>query len=243
MLSEVVEEVRAANLEAGVQVPGLVVVDSLNTTISTIEYDADFTDKPRPGNHAAAVGRAIAKLNNRIGATPVAVLLISQKRLAFGMGRSYSVEQSGGKATGHIASLSISLFSSGKLKHGTTMYGQEVKATIRKSQISMPFREASFRVLWGEGVDYNHSLLLLASSYGIVSIGSSGWYELPDFEGETLKWRGDAGFSKVIEKHPDLVAIIEQRIKERRAAGKAPRSSKVVIDEPEVEAEEEVDES
>jgi recombination protein RecA len=229
MLSDVVKTIRDANIDTDVQIPGLVVLDSLNTTIPTVEYDAEFTDRARPGGHAASFSRAIAKLNNMIGATPVAILFISQIRQVIktmpGHGPQTN-EIAGGRAPAFIAALVIRLIRMGLLKEGSNgpVYGQEIKAIIRKSQISMPFREAIFRINFGEGVDYNHGILTLGVAMGVLNLGSGGWYEIPDFaEGRPLKWQGEKGFSKRLSEQPGLLQIIERRIGERGSS--VPRST------------------
>ena len=236
MTAEAVELIREVNLKSDVMIPGVVILDSLNTTISTIEYDAEFTDKPRPGGHAAAVSRAIAKLNQRIGAAPIAIILVSQirnliKTTPYGPSTN---EISGGRAGGFIASLVIRLIRMGTLKKNERPYGQEVKAIIRKSQISVPFGEAVFHLIWGEGTDPVQGLLSVAAARGIVNIGTGRWFELPDVDGKTVKWQGELGFLKAEEKNPGLRKVIEGRLSEKQQVGKPISTRKsTIVDEGE----------
>lgn len=231
MIAQVAKQVKDVNEQSASMVPCLVVIDSVNAAIAGVDLAAELTDKQRPASLAAAISRAAPKMIHAVGEAPLAVLIISQVRMKIGKVVGQNLV-GGGRALPFYAAVLIHLIHQGRVKEGTLEVGNRVLAIVRKNQIAMPMRKAEYQVIWGEGVDYNNALLTRAVDVGLVRAKGAGWYEM-EYSGEILRWQGDRGFARAVQRHEELVPWMEGQI----AGGAVPEitGNEATIDAPKEE--------
>ncbi|MGI9211423.1 MAG: intein-containing recombinase RecA, partial [Methylococcaceae bacterium] len=79
-----------------------------------------------------------------------------------------------------------------------------------------PFRTADFDILYGEGVSYEGELVDLGVQYEVVQ-KSGSWYS---FSGDKIG-QGKDNVRNYLKEHPDMAAIIDQKIREKAFTGAA----------------------
>jgi recombination protein RecA len=203
------------------------VVDSLNATKSSKEYEedgtADFTGSNQGGLGASARFMSInlPKLVRLISQKPVALLFISQPRDNIGTpGRNLVA---GGNAPKFYAALGIEVFrKSGDWEESGRKVGGITIAKIFKNQVSKPNKELiEIPMRFGLGVDYHKSLLDQATKMALVE-SSGSWYSMPsDDPKNPIKWQSMKGWHKLITERPEILHYLRDQVR-------APYASKVM---------------
>lgn len=191
-------------------VPVLVVMDSINAAIPKSIMESDFDDKMLIAAQARVMSYNLPKLMRAIEHVPVVLLWTSQIRSNITTRGAFKQLVAGGNAPRYYSSLVVELIRKGFYKENDKPLGSNLTAKVTKSSVSVPFKEAEFRIIWGEGIDYNHSLCETAIKAGVMN-RSGSWYEF-----DTHKWQGRKGLLKKLEKDPDIIDDIEKAIAARR---------------------------
>lgn len=139
----------------GVDVPVLVVLDSINACLSKAEYEGSFEAK-----HIATKARIhsqnLPKIIPDISKENVALLFIAQNRTSIGKMFGDPNEIAGGQAVKYYASLILNVKPGGAVKEGGEdgeKVAQKTVVTCSKNQISPPFKKARFLIRHGIGID------------------------------------------------------------------------------------------
>ncbi len=192
--------------------PILYVLDSLDALSDRDEMGRDI-DK---GTYGAAKAKQMSKLFrqsvSQLAKSKVTLLIVSQIRDKIGaLPFARKFEPSGGKALKFYASQTIILAQLGKVTK--TISGVKrpiainVKASVDKNKVALPFREAEFRIDFGYGInDVESCLEWLKTSKGLEPLGIKPT-EVKDFLGRLNEqndsdyWNEIKQIYKIIEKH------------------------------------------
>lgn len=192
----------------GKRVPILIVLDSMNATISKAEYEGEWEDK-----HMAASARvhsaSLPKIIPIVSSEDVALLYISQVRSNMKtMPGANQDEIAGGKGPRFYASLIMKVANIGSVKDGENRVANETLVECRKNQIAPPFRKAQFEIRYGVGVDRVAALLDDGLSRGYV-IQSGSFFKM--HTGERIgQGREDA--LDMLRTDSDLRSLLEDCI-------------------------------
>jgi recombination protein RecA len=96
------------------------------------------------------------------------------------------------------------------LKKDGVEYGNRVKCKIVKNKVAPPFRIAEFDILYGKGISVEGSVIDVATEMGIVK-KSGTWFSY----GETRLGQGREKARDFIIENPDMMAEIDQKVRER----------------------------
>lgn len=137
--------------------PGIYVLDSLDALSEDGELERNIDDGSYGAEKAKKLGELFRRLTAKLEKSKCLLIIISQIRDKIGVtfGKQYS--RSGGKALDFYASHIIWLADLGKIKK--TIRGQErviginVKAKCTKNKVGLPFREATYPIIFGYGTD------------------------------------------------------------------------------------------
>jgi recombination protein RecA len=208
------EKIRAT--AAWRNVPVFVGLDSINASTPQAEMDSDYDDA-KPAMTARFFNKALPKIVKHMSGLRVSFVMVSQPREKITSFGAYKEKISGGNAVKFYAAVVIDVKKKGFLKgEADRNIGTLVEAEVIKNQIARPFQKCEYHIVWGSGVDREQALLARASELGVLNLGASAWYEMPDPDGgKVLKWQGVKGYERLIVSRPELAAHIDQRVRER----------------------------
>ena len=124
----------------------------------------------------------------------------------------------GGKALPFYASVRIDIRKQTTNKEGEESVSNTVKAKIVKNKVAPPFREASFDLVFGKGIDKFKEVIDIATEYDIIK-KSGSWFSY----GESKIGQGVNSVIELLQDNPDLfeeikaktIAILNPKIDEK----------------------------
>lgn len=215
----------------------IVVVDSVAALVPKAEIEGLMGDS-HVGLHARLMSQALRKLTACIAKSNCAVIFINQLREKVGVTYGNPEVTTGGRALKFYASVRIEIRRAEKLKIGTEIIGSRTKAKIVKNKVAPPFKEAEFDIMYGEGISKVGELVDLGVTCDVIK-KSGAWFSYNDQK----IGQGRENVKVYLTEHPELMAEIEEKIKQHREelfGSKKPKLKKATLSglkEPEVEAE------
>lgn len=181
----------------------LIIVDSVAALAPEKEREKDLTDKNVA--LASSLLSAFFRRNmDSIKRTNTALVMVDQIRAKIGGYGGY--DYPGGHALKHYSSMVIMLSTGQKIKFGDKTVGMLCSFIIKKNKVGPPFRQFTFPLMFGKGIDTNRDILEFAKTIGVIKTSGS-YYK---FEDETL----GQGVKKTLEFFNDNPEILD-KIKER----------------------------
>jgi recombination protein RecA len=187
----------------------LIVVDSVAALVPQAEIDGDMGDS-HMGLQARLMSQALRKLTGIINKSHATVIFINQIRMKIGVMFGNPETTTGGNALKFYASVRADIRRTGQIKEGEEIIGNRTKVKIVKNKIAPPFRVAEFDIMYNEGISKTGDVLDLGVQYGIV--GKSGaWFDYNDAK----IGQGREATKKYLKEHPDVMAEIETKVREK----------------------------
>ncbi len=157
----------------------LIVVDSVAALTPKAEIDGEMGDS-HMGLQARLMSQALRKITGIAGKTNTTVIFINQLRQKIGIMFGNPETTTGGNALKFYSSVRMDIRSKDKIMDGDTIVGNTVRVKVVKNKVAPPFREASFDMRHGQGIDKISSLIDAAIKYEVI-----------DKAGAWLKYKGD----------------------------------------------------
>jgi recombination protein RecA len=173
------------------------------------EIEGDMGDA-HMGLQARLMSQALRKLTAVVGKTRTTVIFINQLRQKIGVYMGNPETTTGGNALKFYCSLRMDIRRIEILKKDGVEYGNRVKCKIVKNKVAPPFRIAEFDILYGKGISVEGSVIDVATEMGIVK-KSGTWFSY----GETRLGQGREKARDFIIENPDMMAEIDQKVRER----------------------------
>ncbi|MFZ1258786.1 MAG: recombinase RecA [Candidatus Saccharimonas sp.] len=190
----------------------LIVVDSVAALVPQAEIDGDMGDS-HMGLQARLMSQALRKLTGIINKSHATVVFINQIRMKIGVMFGNPETTTGGNALKFYASVRADIRRTGQIKEGEEIIGNRTKVKIVKNKIAPPFRVAEFDIMYNEGISKTGDVLDLAVQHGIV--GKAGaWFDYNDAK----IGQGREQTKKYLKENPDVLAEIEQKVRDKVAA-------------------------
>ena len=193
----------------------IVVVDSVAALVPRSEIEGEMGDS-KMGLQARLMSQAMRKLTAAIGRTGCCCIFINQLREKIGVMFGNPETTTGGNALKFYASVRLDIRKSGgaiKDKDGNVV-GNQVKVKVVKNKLAPPFRVAAFDIVFGQGISKVGEIIDLGSEFEIIQ-KSGAWYS---YNGAKIAQGRDAA-KQFLHDNPEVAAEIEQKIKEKAAAG------------------------
>lgn len=184
----------------------VIILDSIGALAPEKELEDAFGDA-----HMALVARKLTTFFKRnaykVRKADIAFVFLNQVRANIG-DFFRDIEIPGGYALKHYASINISLFPftskdkkikikvDDKEKH----IGNPIKFTISKNKVGVPFRSATFPIIWGQGIDPIRDVIRFATTLGVMD--SRGPYKA---FGEDTIGKGEIEIVANLEKNEELL--------------------------------------
>lgn len=137
--------------------PGLYILDSLDSLSDKAEQERDISDTSYGGSKPKKLGELFRRLTQEVEKSRCALIIISQIRDKLNVTFGETKTRSGGRALDFYASQVIWLAEVEKLKRTVEkvdrIIGIKVRANVKKNKIGLPFRQCTFPLLFGYGID------------------------------------------------------------------------------------------
>lgn len=209
----------------------IIIIDSVAALVPKAEIDGDMGDV-QVGLHARLMSKALRKLTGHINKYNCVVVFINQLREKVGVMFGNPETTTGGRALKFYASVRMDVRRIEAIKQSGEVIGNRTRVKVVKNKIAPPFREAEFDIMFGKGISREGDILDLAASCNVVK-KSGAWYAYNDAK----IGQGRENSKKYLRDNPEVMAEIEQKVREHFGMPAAPAVSK-----PETELVEEISE-
>ena len=210
----------------------IIVLDSVAAMVPRAEIEGEMGDT-HVGLQARLMSQALRKLTAVIGKSNCVAIFINQLREKVGVVYGNPEVTPGGRALKFYSSVRLDVRRVEQLKSGTEVVGNRTKVKVVKNKVAPPFREAEFDIMYGQGISKSGETLDLAVKLDIVN-KSGAWFS---YNGERLG-QGRDNVKIYFEEHPELMAEIDEKIRENgdklvaMRGGKAKKAPVPVRTEP-----------
>ena len=202
----------------------IIVIDSVAALVPRQEIEGDM-GASHVGVQARLMSQAMRKLSGAIAKTNCIVIFINQLREKLNVMYGNPETTTGGRALKFYASVRIDVRKADTLKNGTVAYGNHVKCKVVKNKVAPPFTTAEFDMIYGKGISKSSEIIDIAIELGLV-MKSGSWFS---YEGSKIA-QGKDNARKYFEENPELMKVLEDKIKERLANGETTDNDEFDID-------------
>lgn len=187
----------------------VIVVDSVAALTPKAEIEGEIGDS-HMGVHARMMSQAMRKLKGNINTGKSIVIFINQLRMKIGVTFGNPETTTGGNALKFYASVRLDVRRIGAVKNkDTEITGSETRVKVVKNKVAPPFRQAEFRIMYGEGISRPDEVVTLAEGCKLIS-KAGAWYS---YGGERLG-QGRDNTIDWLKQNPPLLEELEQKVRE-----------------------------
>jgi recombination protein RecA len=190
---------------------------------------------PHVGLQARLMSQALRKLCAATARSETSVIFINQLRQMIGVTYGNPEFTPGGRALKFYASVRIDLRPGEQIKQGETVIGRTVRARVVKNKVAAPFRQATFDIMFGEGISREADVIDVGTDLGVID-KKGNWYQ---WNGKMLG-NGREAAKKFLKENPETALDIEKLVRSRAAASLSPRRDSVSYVADEVAAPSEI---
>jgi recombination protein RecA len=187
----------------------VLVVDSVAALAPRAELEGDMGDA-HVGLQARLMSQALRKLTALLSKSHTCAIFINQIREKIGVMFGNPEVTPGGRALKFYASMRLDIRRVEAIKSGDQNIGNKVKVKVVKNKTAQPFREGFVDIIFGEGISKEGSLIDVGVEMNIVD-KSGTWLSF----GENKIGQGREAAKTFLKEHPEVMAQIEKKIKEK----------------------------
>ncbi len=196
----------------------MIVIDSVAALTPKAEIEGEMGDA-HVGLQARLMSQALRKLTGNIKRSNAIVVFINQIRMKIGVIYGSPEVTTGGNALKFYATLRLDIRKGSPIKRGEEVIGTETKVKVVKNKVSPPFRQATFDLLYGEGISREGEIIELGVAQNLVD-KAGAWYS---YQGTRIG-QGKDNARHYLREHPDLARAIEAQIRDRLLRAPTPAS-------------------
>lgn len=188
----------------------IITVDSVAALVPEAELQGQMGDA-QVGLQARLMSQAMRKLAAAISQSKTVAIFVNQIRSTIQSGPwGPGTTTSGGRALKFYASVRMNIWAEGKIAEGDDRVGMKAHVRVVKNKVAAPFREASFDVIYGQGIVRERDAINCGVDQGVIT-RSGSWYSY----GEIRLGQGLAQAAQFLRDNPDLTDRIIRDIREK----------------------------
>lgn len=184
----------------------VLIIDSVAALVPRAEIEGEMGDS-HMGLQARLMSQALRKLTSTISKSGTVVIFINQLRMKIGVMFGNPETTTGGNALKFYASVRMDIRKTGTIKQGQEILGNETRVKIVKNKVAPPFKQATFDIIYGEGISREGELVDLGTEIGIVE-KSGSWYSYDDLR----VGQGRENAKAFFRDNSDAAKSLEERI-------------------------------
>ncbi len=186
----------------------VVVVDSVAALTPKAEIEGEMGDSSI-GLQARLMSKAMRKLTSIAARSKCTVIFINQLRTKIGVMFGSPEVTTGGNALKFYSSIRIDIRRKEKIMKGDNIIGHNVLVKVVKNKVAPPFKEASFDIIFPNGISKESALIDTALTLGILE-RSGAWFRL----GDRQLSQGKDALKILLKEDPELYKELEGKIRE-----------------------------
>lgn len=188
----------------------IITVDSVAALVPEAELQGQMGDA-QVGLQARLMSQAMRKLAAAISQSKTVAIFVNQIRSTIQSGPwGPGTTTSGGRALKFYASVRMNIWAEGKIAEGDDRVGMKAHVRVVKNKVAAPFREASFDVIYGQGIVRERDAVNSGVDLGVIS-RSGSWYSY----GDIRLGQGLAQAAQFLHDNPDLTDRIVREVREK----------------------------
>lgn len=185
----------------------VIIIDSVAALTPKAEIEGEIGDS-HIGLAARMMSQAMRKLAGNLKNTNTLLIFINQIRIKIGVIFGNPETTTGGNALKFYASVRLDIRRIGSVKEGDTIIGSETRVKVVKNKIAVPFKQAEFQILYGEGINILGEILDLGVKHKIIE-KSGAWYS---YNNEKLG-HGKQNACNYLKQHKELTKKIDNKLR------------------------------
>lgn len=187
----------------------LVVVDSVAALTPKAEIEGEMGDS-HMGLQARLMSQALRKITAIADKMGTTVIFINQLRMKIGIMFGNPETTTGGNALKFYASVRLDIRKKDKIGTLEDVQGHSVKVKVVKNKMAPPFKEATFDIIYPNGIDKLSSLVDAATTFDVIQKAGS-WFR----KGDTQLAQGKEGMKALLRNDEKLRKEIFQEVKKK----------------------------
>jgi recombination protein RecA len=186
----------------------VVVIDSVAALTPKQEIEGEMGDS-LPGLQARLMSQALRKLTANIKRTNTMVIFINQIRMKIGVMFGSPETTTGGNALKFYSSVRLDIRRTGTIKKGDEAMGNETRVKVVKNKMAPPFRQATFEILFNEGISRHGELVELGVENSLIE-KSGAWYS---YKGDKIG-QGKENAKQFLRDNPEIADTIDGELRD-----------------------------
>jgi recombination protein RecA len=158
----------------------VIVVDSVAALTPKAEIEGEMGDS-HMGLQARLMSQALRKITAITSKMGTTVIFINQLRMKIGIMFGNPETTTGGNALKFYASVRLDIRKKEKIGTLDDVQGHSVKVKVVKNKMAPPFKEATFDIIYPNGIDKLSSLIDAAAQFKILQ-RSGAWFRKGDVQ-------------------------------------------------------------
>lgn len=186
----------------------VIIVDSVAALTPKAEIEGDIGEL-HIGLAARMMSQAMRKLAGTLKQSNTLLIFINQIRMKIGLMFGNPETTTGGNALKFYASIRLDIRRIGSIKNGDNVIGSETRVKIVKNKVAVPFKQADFQIIYGEGINIYGEILDLGVKNNLIEKAGI-WYS---YNGVTIG-QGKNNASNYLKEHLAIANELEQKLRQ-----------------------------
>ena len=185
-----------------------IVIDSVAALVPRAELEGEMGDA-HMGLQARLMSQALRKLAGLVSKSNTSLIFTNQIREKIGIFFGNPETTTGGRALKFYSSIRMDIRRIGTIKEGEEVIGSRTKVRVVKNKVAVPFKEAEFDILYGEGISKEGDLVDLGVQKKLLT-KTGAWYSF----GEERIGQGRQNARMFLRNNPEIRETLERKIRE-----------------------------